>query len=218
VAERNQVILGTDSRTMTQDFSGVFSNTSQKLFGVAPKTFIATSGWLLVSEFQRDRAQELAGELGADIRTIGERLARETIPRLMELAEMLRPLPDPHNQIGQSLSGSAMLHCDLLIGQTAGKRFGYTKRTYRLLDGQVTIEQGEFFDSNQRGIYISCREPGAGIAQDPSIWTGRPVWVVRRILAALKAACPSIGGPDQIVQLDRAGARWISRPLMEAIA
>jgi cellobiose-specific phosphotransferase system component IIB len=70
--EADTLIFSTDSRMMMHDFSGVATDAEQKIFEIAPNTFIATSGRKLASQFQIARARELAVELGTtDIQAIG---------------------------------------------------------------------------------------------------------------------------------------------------
>ena len=42
--EAGTLILSTDSRFMLHDFTGIASDAEQKIFEIAPDTFIATSG------------------------------------------------------------------------------------------------------------------------------------------------------------------------------
>src|ERR1017187_7948379 len=93
--EGNTLFLGTDSRFMKQDYSGIASDEEQKIFEVAPETFLATSGRKMVCDWQTARAGELAEKLGTtDIQIIGEALAGESFPCLVELMELLKSQPD----------------------------------------------------------------------------------------------------------------------------
>src|ERR1035437_6035465 len=80
--ENNTLILGTDSRFMSGDFTSIASDATQKIFEIGPGTFIATSGRKMACDFQHERARELADELGgpADIQAISAALKRESLP------------------------------------------------------------------------------------------------------------------------------------------
>jgi hypothetical protein len=109
------------------------------------------------------------------------------------------------------VSGERPLHGCVLAGRTADGELGFIKHEYWLRAGQIVNEREEYFAAGRK-ITIFAGEPIRHLAQDPATWTDGPVRVVRRFMAALKAANPHIGGPDQIVLLDRGGARWLSRP------
>jgi hypothetical protein len=75
--EHDTLVLGTDSRFLKHDFSGVDSDQVRKIFDIAPGAFIATSGWKMACDFQPEKARELAGRLGTtDIKIIAEALER----------------------------------------------------------------------------------------------------------------------------------------------
>lgn len=212
VKEKDVLVLGTDSRFLTRDFGAVYSDAEQKIHEIAPKTFIATSGWKLVCEFQETRARELSAEMGTnDIRVISAALLRESIPRVKELAEILSGMQNLHEDIGRAVSGAGMIHNCLLAGRTADKKLGYVKHAYRMISGNVVIEPEEYFGDDRR-IFVSAGDPARHLAQEEWIWTLAPVPAVQGIMAELKRVCPKIGGPDQIVSLNHAGARWVSRP------
>src|ERR1035437_6192423 len=88
--EKNTLLFGTDSRMMLCDYSGISTDKQQKIFNIAPNTFIATSGRKMASEFQVAIARELAIELGTDIQTIGAALERDSFSILSVLLERLR--------------------------------------------------------------------------------------------------------------------------------
>src|SRR5271157_5895949 len=93
--EADTLIFSTDSRMMKGDYSGVDSDAEQKLFAVAPGTFIATSSRKCASEFQIARAREFANELKTtNIQVIAAALARESLPCLSVLLDRLRQEPD----------------------------------------------------------------------------------------------------------------------------
>src|ERR1035437_6430994 len=80
VKEKDTLTLASDSRFMSGDFSSIVSDATQKIFEIAPETFIACSGRTMTCDFQHERARELAKELGTtDIEAIGEALKRESL-------------------------------------------------------------------------------------------------------------------------------------------
>ena len=221
--EGDTLILGTDSRFMKHDYSGIASDEEQKIFEVAPETFLATSGRKMVCDFQVARARKIADELGAptDIQVIGEALKCESLPCLMELLELLQSEPDEITR--EAVTGQSLLHGCVLVGRTASGKLGFIDHSYRVQAGKVECEENAYF-GGRRQITFSVATPlhllgAAGqFTQDPTIWTNPPVKVVRGILAGLKRSSPMIGGPDQIVCLDRTGAHWISRLPKTAIS
>ena len=212
--EGDTLVLGTDSRFMKHDYSGIASDEEQKIFGVAPETFLATSGRKMVCDFQVARARKIADELGAptDIQLIGEALKCESLSCLMELLELLKSQPDEITR--QAVTGEALLHGCVLVGRTASGKLGFIAHSYRVQAGKVECEEEAYFGGRRQITYTVATPLQLGsagqFAQDPATWTNPPVKVVRGILAGLKRSSPMIGGPDQIVRLDRTGAHWIS--------
>jgi hypothetical protein len=135
--EADTLLLSTDSRMMAHDYSGIASDEAQKIFEIAPGTFIATSGRKLASEFQIERARALAVELGtSDIQEIGAALERESLPCLMTLVERLRQEPDETTK--QAVSGALLLHGCVLVGRASGK-LGFIAQSYKV-QGSGNIE------------------------------------------------------------------------------
>lgn len=205
------VILAADSRFMRADFSGVASDTEQKIFPIGRDTFIATAGWKVASDLQIAKAGELAGG-AADIRVLAEGLERETLPELDRLVNVLRTIRHMHEKIRRALDGELIMHATVLVGRAASGELGYINQVYRVRDGRVVCESGEHFGGDWR-MYTTSGDPARQVAEEcPSILGGAPLEVVQKLLAALKAACPTIGGKNQIVSIDGGGARWISEP------
>ncbi|HWQ52093.1 MAG TPA: hypothetical protein VN442_00310 [Bryobacteraceae bacterium] len=214
------LVLGTDSRVMTHDWSGVASDAMPKIIQVAPETFIATSGYVMACEFEHQKARELAGQLGTtDISVISEALERGSVAHLNKLAEIMPSVKDLNGSVGidDVLSGKKLMHGCVLVGRIANGTLGYVTHEYRLRAGQVVNERGGY-SAVERRIFSTTGELVRHLGQDPATWTDSPAQVVRRFLAALKQASPHIGGPDQIVQLDDSGAHWLSRPPAMAAA
>jgi hypothetical protein len=221
--EKNTVVLGTDSRFMKHDFSGVASDAEQKIFGIAPETFIAPSGRKMACDFQHAKARELAEDMGtADIETIGAALKRESLPVLRRLIKALRSIPEERAR--QAISGESLLHGCVLVGRNAAGQLGFVAHLYRVQGGKVACEVDAHFEDNRKIFFTSGVPPEnvmglvGRLKEDLKIWTDRPVSAVQRILAEIKRSTVESGGLDQVVCLDRRGARWISRPPKAAIA
>jgi hypothetical protein len=213
LAEDGLAVVGTDSRFMEGDGVTIHSDELPKIFEIAPKMSFASSGWLSISDFQVVRARELAAEPGrADIRAIADALAAESMPLVTRLGTECSLLPE-REDLRKVLSGEMRIHAFLIAGRGADGRIGYVVRECRMREGEVTIRSEEYFGGHGRDIYISTGNLAgkAGITQDRTIFTGRPVWVVRRILAALKRVSPTIGGADQILTIDRNEIKWINQ-------
>ncbi len=205
------LVLSTDSRVMVTDFSVPLTDSEQKIYEVAPETFIATAGWLLPCHFQVETACKLARDLNTtDIRVLSEALERESLPYLEKFVELLASalnLP----QVEQVLSGEKILHIGAMVGRRASGELGYVIQTFRVRNGRVMVFREQYFGS-QRQMFCSVGDFNELLLQDQSIWTVSPVQVVQKFLSTLKLASRFIGGPDQIVELDRRGTRWVSPP------
>lgn len=220
--EADTLILSTDSRMMAHDYSGVASDTEQKIFEIAPGTFIATSGRKMASEFQVARARELAVELGTtDIQAIGAALERESLPCLMTLVERLRLEPDETTR--QAVSGESLLHGCMLVGRTAGGKLGYVFHSYRVQAGVVKCETDAYFEARRKitatsgGSMRLLAEIASRFTQNPATWIDPPEQVSMRFLETVKRSTSTIGGPYQVVRLAARRARWISRPPQAAV-
>lgn len=219
--EAGALILGTDSRFMKHDYSGIDNDTSQKIFEVAPNTFIAPSGRKMAVEFQVERARALVAELGTDdIRIIGAALERDSIPLLAKVVERLGTEPDETNQ--QTVSGAVLLHGTVLAGRSRGQ-VGYYGSEFRVQDGSVNCTT-EFYDGAPRKVRATTgsspevfSEVISRFAFNLSNWTDPMEDAALRLLEALKESTPTIGGPFQMVRIDGEGSRWImSPPAIEA--
>ena len=217
------LILATDSRFMRHDYTEIASDDTRKIWEIGPETFIATSGRKWACDFQTERARELANEmLGGpiDIQALGETLKAESLPILMTLVERLRLEPDETTK--QQVSGESLLHGCVLAGRTASGQLGYVFHSYRVQAGKIECEVESYFEDRRRikcstGVPLHLLAGALGFMQDPTIWTDPPVSVVQKILTEMKRSTPMIGGPNQIVCLDRGGAHWIARPPRPAI-
>lgn len=58
--EAGTLVLGTDSRFLKHDFSGVASDSTQKIHRIAEGAYIATSGWAMACDFQPQKPKSKA--------------------------------------------------------------------------------------------------------------------------------------------------------------
>jgi hypothetical protein len=221
--ENNALILGTDSRFMSGDFTSMVSDATQKIFEIAPETFIATSGRKMACDFQHERAREIADKMGgpADIEAIGEALKRESLPCLTELVEILHAQADARSR--QAVAGQSLLHGCVLVGRTASGQLGFVFHDYRVQAGKIECAVTAYSGRERKLIFSTgadldrVADMSSQFMQDLAIWTDPPVRAVQRVLAEMKRPPSMSGGPDQIVCLDRAGVHWISPPPKAAI-
>src|SRR4051794_36443218 len=109
--DKDALVLGTDSRFMRPDFCSIASDAEQKIFEIAPRTFVATSGFKMACDFQVEKARELARELGTvDIRVLAGALERESLGYFKEVVGELRSVECPADKITRTLSGEYLLH------------------------------------------------------------------------------------------------------------
>lgn len=221
--EKNTLLFGTDSRMMKHDYSGVDSDKQQKIFGIAPNTFMATSGRKMASEFQIARARALAVELSTtDIQEIGNALESDSLPCLRVLLQRLRQENDETTR--QAVSGQIMLHGCTLVGRSGGKLGFVTHSYWAQPDGTVTCVS-EIYVDLPRKVACTSGTPARLMAEisskfiyDPKTWTDPMEQVFMRFLETVKRSTKTIGGDWQIVRLDASGARWISRAPSESNA
>src|SRR5258706_2159203 len=105
IKEGDTIVLGTDSRFMHNDFGAIADDAVQKLFEIAPGTFLATCGWSFSSDFLAKKAPELVNELNtSDIRVLAAALDRASRPCLHGVMSALSTLP-PNSVISETLAG-----------------------------------------------------------------------------------------------------------------
>lgn len=87
----NSVVLATDSRMMSPDFTHVVEDAEKKLFQIGSSTFYSCSGWSLLCRWQAEEAEKQAGELTIESllsqHDSGEFLDRPAIQNAPELLE-----------------------------------------------------------------------------------------------------------------------------------
>src|ERR1019366_9549667 len=147
--EADTLIFSTDSRAMVLDNSVVDSDIEQKIFAIAPDTFIATSGRTGVGEFQLERARKIAADLNtADIEIIAGELACASVPVLKILLERLRT---EHDEVSRkAVSGEDILQGYTLVGRSAGK-LGFVKHLFfAQTDGSIKCTAEAYFDAPRK--------------------------------------------------------------------
>ncbi len=209
--ESNSIVLGTDSRYVTPDKARAVSDSIEKIQEIAADTFLATSGYSLVCNFQNAKAGELC-QSTQDIRTLSRMLAEASKPILEEVAAALAKNVHLHSTIATVIAGTGLLHGAVLAGRSCGE-LGYVYMESRLVDGRVETQIQECFAA-PRNIHITSATDSNSLARlrtNWRFWSDPPVSVVNAIIDAEKAASSMIGGPTQIVKLDSDGSRWIRR-------
>lgn len=209
VADENEVVLGADSRVMSTDFADVVSDSLEKITEVGPDVFLATSGFVFVSEVQTDLARKLVSSLGTlDIHVLADKLDQASRPCYLELLESLATMEHP--RISLYTSGKEPFYAFMLVGRSSG-RLGYVYWQSLFVNGGITVLRRERF-SGPREVSISHGASVRHLVGHPRLWSAPPVEVVRWILAEQRHATPEIGGEDQIVSISEAeGTRWVSR-------
>ncbi len=215
LAEGDRVVLGTDSRFMSADYSEVASDSTPKITEAGDGTFLATTGWSIACDFQAEAVPRLAREVGTDIKKLAGALDAASHPCLASLAGQLSTMGGL--RVEPEADGWKPLHSFLLAGHSGGK-LGYTYVRYWFRDGALRAEKRAEYFGSERRMEVTAGKSVAYLAKDARTWVYSAVDVVKMFLAEQKRVNPQIGGPDQIVLIERDGARWISRlPVQERL-
>lgn len=209
--EHDIVVLGSDSRYVSPDKGCIVSDSVEKINEICPDTFLATSGYAPVCNFQNARACELS-QSTQDIQTLAEMLAEASRPIMEEIAAALARNIDLHPSIASVIAGDTILHGAVLIGRSRGE-MGYILMESRCAGGRVITQTQEYFGVPRQISITSATDTGslARLRHDWRLWTDPPISVVNAVLDAEKEASNLVGGQNQIVKIDSAGSRWISR-------
>jgi hypothetical protein len=213
------VVLATDSRTTTyyKDTKQlVYRDDTEKIFELAPGVFYAASGWNLFLEAALNIAVPLA------------RTADLTGPQgfANELDRAWRPLMD--EAIAQITAASA---CDdaapwveeqatgvmpfytYALAFVSDRLPGYIVHEFRIKNGKPVLSESCQFKLPARSIV--CYATGGPLVEhlskNPKTWADGPVRAVEKLVDGVHSAHPAVGGPTQMVRIDRRGARWIHR-------
>ena len=73
IVDNDRVVVGTDSRFVSEDFAGIATDAAEKIFQVAPGVVLAPTGWKLVCDFQVEAARRIA-QANSDIRQVADEL------------------------------------------------------------------------------------------------------------------------------------------------
>jgi hypothetical protein len=203
---------------MNNAFTGVLSDTVQKITQLGPEieACIATTGYDYLCDIHAESAVAAARELGtSDIRVIPAALDRGSRPWMYELTKTLAEAYQlsPHEQYSRTLAGDRPLQGFLLAGRASGM-LGYVYHEFWYRDGEIILNRKEYL-GDDRHIEVTEVEPQIvrEFALDPETdSTAGGVDILRRWLALAKRVNPFCGGPDQIVAIDRSGARCIEHP------
>jgi len=211
VKEGNSVVFGTDSRFVSEDRARIVSDSVEKIHEIAADTFIATSGYAPVCDFQNAKATEL-GRNTQDIRTLSEALAQASRPTLEQVAAVLAKDIGLHPLIRATIDGEVVLHGAVLVGRSRGE-LGYIYARSRCVGGRVVTQLEEYFGAARKITITSASDSDclARFRHDTRLFSDPPVSVVSAILNRQKLDSSAIGGPSQIVQLDSTGSHWIRR-------
>lgn len=205
------VVLAADSRETSCD--GSFSDTTEKIFEVAPGVFCAMAGTRgLMSEqlaivTQLARTADLTNPQGlADQIDEASRAAFDRkIARTMELRSRFHFMEE-------EATGERPFHTYLLAWVRNGQP-GFICRSFTLEDGKVVPTEWCYFDMPEG--YLSRVTVGGPLikhlTEDPTIWSQGLLPGCERLLQGLREATPYVGGPSQVLALTKDGAMWINR-------
>jgi hypothetical protein len=211
VKEGESIVLGTDSRYVTADRKSVVSDSVEKIQEICADTFLATSGYSSVCDYQNAKACEL-GRSTQDIRDLSLALAETSRPILEEVAATLATGIELHPDIAAAALGEAVLHGAVLVGHSRGE-LGYVYMESRCAGGRVETRIEEYFGT-ARGMIITSASDSRYLARfrdDWRLFSDPPVTVVLGVIEKMKASSGAIGGQTQIVRLDSTGSHWIRR-------
>jgi len=200
--------MGTDSREIRPD--GSFKDTTQKLFELAPGFFFAVNGWIRLANAQTDIARCLARS--ADLTSLqgfADALDRASQPAMdRKVAEILATRSHvPFCE--QDASGAKPFH-----GYALASVGGYLVREFRLKDGRVVQTETSSFGlpAGSFSVFACPLAAVENLVLSPETWAGGLVQGAEKLMDGLRSAIPYIGGPSQMVCIDRTGARWVHPP------
>lgn len=206
-----QVVLATDSRETS--VAGTVSDTMQKIFELVPGVFFATAGTTGLMTEQVSIATQLAKT--ADLtnpRGFADALDRASQQAFDRKLARTMELRSKFHFLEEEATGERPLHT-YVVAFTSNGSPGFICREFTLENGKVVMSEHFCFDIPAG--YISRITVGGPLIRhltgDPRLWEYGLIKGVDRLLEGLRKANPYVGGPDQMVVLDWAGARWIRR-------
>jgi hypothetical protein len=206
------VVLATDSRAT--HLSGGFTDTSEKLFEIAPNVFYTNTGWVELGEKQMRIAAGLlrTADLG-NPEDFADQLDQASRPAMERLVAGIMQFRSVAPIVEEKAAGVLPFHT-YVLAFVSGGRPGFIARSFTLQNGQVVCSKLCCFElpAGSRAQFITGGRLIEGLRDDPMIWLQGPIRGVERILDGLRSATEYVGGPTQLVCINRAGSLWIRRP------
>lgn len=205
-------VLATDSRCYTSDRSRILSNAEQKIFEVAPAVFYGWSGYRGVGHIHVQVAATLGRSAETkNLRTFADELDMASQARILQLLTVSEA-----DRCEGELSGGVPFHIYILAGLSEGAP-GFLARQFWLRDGRIVKDENYWFGSADNTTFITFGGLIAEHINSPQTWADGPISAADRLMGHLRRVQPLIGGPSQIVSVDRSGARWVRRPPAESV-
>jgi hypothetical protein len=205
--ENGSLVLATDSIVYDASKTRVLSCEERKIFEFFPNAFYAAVGFCGLAEAQVRILAALARSAQTiDLGALADMLDSASWPIIEQLAK------GPDAEQLQDEAGVRRLHGYILAGLNEGVP-GYLFREFSIRnDGTVCREeQRDFHPVTAAGVIT----PGH-LATDLNIaemWPDGLIPTTERILDHLRRATKFIGGPVQMVCIDKSGARWVHQPI-----
>jgi hypothetical protein len=198
------VVLATDSREVNLDTGEILSDARQKIFYLGHGIYYASSGYSDLCFPLAKRAGELGG---SDIRALADKLDEMSAPLMVQVFSQYRHLHTDETDA---------LYTYDLVGLING-RPGYLSRQFRFVGGEIKTETFEAPDDNNRMCFTRSQHI-LGLACAPGTWVKGAVAGVEHLINHLRTVEPEVGGPLQMVYVNRSGHGWIHRVPMAVVA
>jgi hypothetical protein len=213
----DSAILATDSRIIDNTGTYVLSDSEPKLAEIAPGAFYGWSGYRLLAGPQVETAESLARTADMrDLRAFADRVDEASKPLTAQLLSTLAAIRDQNpTKYGEELAGTKPFHAYVLAGLSNGTP-GFLAREYWFINGEVMHRETDGFSlppGNDFAMYVTYGEALADVVPKPETWAQGPVAAVDGFVDIIRRAQPlAVGGPTQLVCVDKSGARWVHRP------
>ena len=199
--EDGTVILATDSRACVDRGKCFMSDAEPKILELLPGLFYAYCGYTSLADTHRAVAATLTAQTG-DLRKFADELDAASRPQVERLVDYLVT-----GRFQEQVSGTVPFHAYVLCGVSEG-RPDFLTREFWIKNGQIIRQDAYYFDEASAG-YISPGQLVADVVTIPETWAGGLIPAAERLLDHLRQASPFVGGPTQMIALDRSGARWV---------
>ena len=201
----DMVVLASDSRLYDASATRFISDAGLKIRAIAPGLCFGWAGFSQIAQIQAAMGARLASEGITDIRELADRLDEACTAAVRQTLEAAAPMRQ-----------QAPLHSYVL-----GDSSGFIGRGFQLHGGKVHMSETDGLHS-PFALFGAAATPAdtdliVKLAHIPGWWTDG-VKGLELIIEALRCTNPLIGGPIQMVAIDRSGARWIHRPAVEEVA